>query len=448
MDVNAVKFILIAFLFSISIISSALAEDSGASWVQTFDNGPINTVTPEAQYSSSVGSSSGGGNFVSQEGYPIIKRDVNPNFKDFYVNGKSYRIEVEIQGCARSFYDVMIKERIDPDLETDYSILNISISDPFKIQTRYIKKSSTVPSNNNINYILENMKNEYTIYDKSVYIKISKLLPFEDVSYAYKIRSDKTGMFEVLTRFRLNDSNWPDLEKKDLIEVRPPEINIITETDKSYAIIGEPISVTYDILQKIGWSKESVNFSGSFDNTNEFDILYNNGTVYKKGDNIILKFKPLQSIIYPIKIRYNHAGTHPFPMMNISDAMVSQEKLDIEVFSSGFEKTLQDNGIFISLLISILLIILSLTEFHISNKELEIIKQIRIKDFTKTDYDKILHDQNWLLKGFLTICMLYIIVAVIVSNIIPLIWSLPIGILLILTIQYILYNIYKNHIIK
>jgi DMSO/TMAO reductase YedYZ heme-binding membrane subunit len=63
--------------------------------------------------------------------------------------------------------------------------------------------------------------------------------------------------------------------------------------------------------------------------------------------------------------------------MNISDAMVSQDKLDIEVFSSGFEKTLQDNGIFISLLISILLIILSLTEFHISNKELEIIKQIR-----------------------------------------------------------------------
>ncbi len=166
----------------------------------------------------------------------------------------------------------MVKERIDPDLETDYSTLNISISDPFKIQTRYIKKSSTVPSNNNINYILENMKNEYAIYNKSIYIKISKLLPFEDVSYAYKIRSDKTGMFEVLTRFRLNDSNWPDLEKKDLIEARPPEININTETDKSYAITGEPISVTYNILQKIGWSKESVNFTGSFDNSNEFDI--------------------------------------------------------------------------------------------------------------------------------------------------------------------------------
>ncbi len=135
-------------------------------------------------------------------------------------------------------------------------------------------------------------------------------------------------------------------------------------------------------------------------------------------------------------------------MMNISEAMVSQEKLDIEVFSSGFEKTLQDNGIFISLLISMLLIILSLTEFHISNKELEIIKQICIKDFTKTDYDKILYHQDWLLKGFLTICMLYIIFAVIVSNIFPLMWSLPIGISLILIIQYMIYTLYKNHIIK
>ena len=434
---NVISLIFIVILLN---ITSGFAEDSGAYKITTFQDGPIYAITPETQYSSSSGSGSGGGNFVAQEGYPVIKRDVNPNFKDFYVNGKSYSIKVEIQGCARSFNDVMIKERIDPDLETNYSILNISISDPFKFKNKYINRSVEKISSKNIDSIIKNMRDEYIIYNNSIYIKISKLFPFEDVNYAYKIRSDKTGMFELLTRFRLNDSKWPDLEKKDLIEVRPPEINIITEMDKSYAVSGVPISITYNILHKIGWCKESVNFSASFDSSNEFDITYNNGTPYKKGDNITLQFEPLKAITYPIRVKYNQAGSHPLPIMDINGAMVSQEKMDIMVFSSPVEKVLQDNGIFISLFISILLIILSLTEFHISNKELEIIKKIYIRNFTKTEYDELLKKQNWLLKGFFFVIFVYFILAMIVSDLIPLAWSLPIGLLSIISIQYYIYD--------
>lgn len=432
----AIRCILVALLFV--IILSAVAKDSGVSRVDTFD--PISSpYSPIITSPSTGGTTSTGGNFATQEGYPIIKRDANPIYKDFYLSGKSYDIDVEIQGCARDFKDVLIKESIDPDLETNLDILNITISDPFSVEKKYLKKSSLDPSTENIESIIGNMTDEYIIYKNSIYIKIIKLLPYEDINYIYKIRSNNTGVFEVLTRFRLNNSIWPDLEKKDFIEVRPPEMNIITELDKSYAICEEPLLVTYRILHKIGWCKEPVNFSASFDISDEFSILNINQIPYKKDDQILLTFEPLNTTVYQTLVKYNKAGSHPIPTINIRGVAASQERVEVEVYSSPIVKVFQDNGIFISFLISILLILVSLTEFHISNKELEILKIYGIHDYTKTDYDNLLAKQNWLFKGFIIIIMIYMILVIIFSNIFALVWSLPLGLLLILCIQYIIY---------
>lgn len=165
------------------------------------------------------------------------------------------------------------------------------------------------------------------------------------------------------------NSRWADMEKRDLIEVRPPEMNVISEMDRSYAIIGEPFLVSYKVLHKIGWSKDPAKFNASFDTSKEYTIDVD-GIPYKEGQDIELQFEPLNITKCKINIKYNKAGLHPIPSLNIKGAIVTQEIQKIEVFPYHFVKNMQDNAIFISFFLSIILVFISYFEFSISNKEL------------------------------------------------------------------------------
>ena len=199
--------------------------------------------------------------------------------------------------------------------------------------------------------------------DTNIYIKIPRLKSGENVIYDYRVRSNRSGIFNVVTLFRLNGSRWSDLEKRDTIEMRPPEIEVSTETDESSAICDDFLNVTYNILHKSGWSNDELCVNLFFNNSGQYTIYYENKTLYA-NQLINLKLKPLETTKYPIKIKYHYAGKHPIPSLDIVGATVYQKDADIDVFPTGIEKTLQDNAPLINSLAQIITsIVLLITIF-------------------------------------------------------------------------------------
>lgn len=437
MNTNAAKHIFILFILMTLSCSESLCSSKEGSIVEEFYLSPV-------VQSSNSNSDSSGGNF-EQDGRPIIKRSVKPNYKDFYVKGKSYDVEVNIQGCARTINNISIREKIDSELDANFEKTVICTSDNFKTQRQHISNSSNYRniSSDTIDNIIANLKNEYVVYNGSIYINIMRLASFEDIEYNYTIRSNNTGVFEITTRLRQKNSRWADMEKRDLIEVRPPEMNVISEMDRSYAIIGEPFLVSYKVLHKIGWSKDPAKFNASFDTSKEYTIDVD-GIPYKEGQDIELQFEPLNITKCKINIKYNKAGLHPIPSLNIKGAIVTQEIQKIEVFPYHFVKNMQDNAIFISFFLSIILVFISYFEFSISNKELELIKKINLKDYSKTDFDRIQRKQNWVLRGCASIGIFYLFLAILLMDIFPINLFLIIGFIFVLIIMYIVYIKWKQ----
>lgn len=263
--------------------------------------------------------SSVGGNFASLD-FLIINKEITPNYKEYYLKNKINTIKAEIKGCSRSFNNILIKENIDSELRA-FPNLHIYIEDPFKSKKHEIIESNVIDP---IGDIFEQMSENYSIQNNTLYIKIPLLNSGENINYEYGIQSYKSGIFEINKRLRLKDSLWPDLENTKRIEVRPPEVAVGIEVDKSYAIVGDNLSVTYDILHKSGWCKDPIYFNISFDKSTEYEIYYDNKKY--NYENITLIFYPLEVTKHLIKVRYNAAGLHPIPNLNVEGAVVSHEK--------------------------------------------------------------------------------------------------------------------------
>jgi hypothetical protein len=385
-----------------------------------------------------------GGNFGAQEGFLTIKRNVRPNYKDFYLKNKMNLIEVEIQGCGRAFNDVLIKEKIDPELG-NFSDLNIFIENPFTSTNRVIKeKISKYSGNNETKYIketIDEMKENFTLENNTIYIKIPKLNSRENIKYNYKIHSIKAGIFDIVTRLRLNESKWPDLERMDPIEVRPPEIQVNIESDKSFAIKNKPLNLTYSILHKSGWSKEALYFYLKFNPLEEYTIYYENGTLYK-NENINLTLLPLEATKLLMKVKYNEAGQHPLPSLDIEGATISQDNNNIEVISSDLTKSLQDNIVLISLVISIIAIFITIFDFQISRKEIDSLTQITTNKippvYDGLKKDLLLEFYIFIFLGGVWMAINYSLSRSILSSI-----SLPIILGVILSVQYFLIKKYE-----
>jgi hypothetical protein len=216
------------------------------------------------------------------------------------------------------------------------------------------------------------MGENYIILNNTIYIKVPVLKSGENIKYGYGIQSNKSGIFNINTRLRLSDSKWPDLEKVDTIEIRPPEVAVGIEADRSYATKGIDLNITYNILHKSGWCKDPIYFNIRFDRSTEYEISYANGTKYNY-ENINLTFYPLEVTKYLIKIRYNASGLHPIPILNVEGATVSHEKINIEVFSNNRTKYLQDNAVLISavtVLISIFAILITIIDMKEAREDM------------------------------------------------------------------------------
>ena len=442
-------------LILILIIIFLLSEECGmGKWIPSFDE---STGSSNPQYGTSSlaqnfqinypgtqnpETSSGGGNFV-QEGNPIIKRRIAPNYKDFYLKNSIYNVEVEIQGSGRSFDDLLIKEKIDQKLGklSNLTVYVVNSFDSSKRPVKEAKSVSQIKDGQAIN-LMKEMGENYTICDdnKTIYIKIKKLELGQDISYNYNIKSNQTGIFEILTRLRINNSRWADLEKIDPIDVRPPEIEVATDRDKSYAICYKPLNVTYGILFKNGWCNEDTKLQALFNTSEEYDI-YLNGSKYT-GKKFNITVKPLELKEYPVKIEYKNAGLHPIPAISIEGATVYQKNEDIDVFVNDFTKFLQDNAILFSIIISIFAICISTFELLNARRERDFLSNIALKIAPSSVYTKIMKEQrksNHLqifIYIYLLLSLVWIACHIILSSPILLLISLPIILLIALTIQY------------
>lgn len=308
----------------------------------------IITQTTPTNPTSSTSNAGGGGNFESTDGYPVINRVITPNYKDFNLKSASSDIEVEIQGSGRDFQNIYIKESVDKNLGT-ISDLYVVIEDPIRLIKRAVyalNVTSQLKNSNNFNKIINEMNENYTIYDNDLYIKVPRLIAGENVKYGYKVRSNKSGIFNVVTRFRLNGSRWSDLEKRDTIKMSPPEIDVNAETDQSYAICDQFLNITYDIFYKSDGSDE-LGVKLFFNNSDQFTIYYENGTQYTNLP-VNLKLKPLERSKYPIKVKYHFPEKHTFPNLDIVGANVYQKDADIDVISTYSEGFLADHALAIS----------------------------------------------------------------------------------------------------
>jgi len=350
-----------------------------------------------------------GGNFESAGEYPIIKRIINPNYKDFNLKNKPTDIEVKLQGCSRNFDNVLMKEMIDDHFGNIYNI-RVYIEDPIFSTKRAVCEQNCTNSIKNksdtIKSFIYKMNENYTYYNNSIYIRIPRLKSGENVIYDYSIMPNRSGIFNVVTLFRLSDSKWSDLEKRDVIEIRPPEIEVTFETDQSSTICGDFLNVTYNILHKSGWSNDDLNVSLFFNNSDQYTMYYENKTKYT-NEFVNLKLKPLERTKYPIKVVYNKAGKHPIPSLDIVGATVYQKEGEVDVFQSSFSILFDEYGSFI---VSVLAVVISLIygrkeqdsftklegEYHIRLKEQESIndRQQEEINYIKRQMDEINHPQN------------------------------------------------------
>lgn len=392
--------------------------------------------TTKASESGYTYTETSGGNFATQDGYMTIKRNIKPNYKDFYLKNKMNLIEVEIQGCQRSLNNVLVKEIIDSDL-SDITDLHVFVEDPFDSTKRIITEARTksiIDKNINTKNIIDSIKENYTVKNNIIYIKIYKLNPGENIKYNYKIHSNKSGIFDISTRLRLDDSRWPDLEKTEPIEIRPPEIQVYTECVKSYAIRDIPLNVTYCILHKDGWSKEPLYFDVKLNKSKEYTILYPNDTSYN-DTNINLTIMPLEPTRLLMKVKYNEAGQYPFPGLDIYGATVYQDNTIIDVIPSPVIKWLQDNAVLFSILISLIAILITIFDFAIYRREKTAEKGISSNDYST--YSKLKTDLILEFYLFLLITILWIASSYTLSLPISAYISMPVILSFILLAQFI-----------
>lgn len=310
------------------------------------------TITPKpTQNPANLISNEGGsgGNFESKEEYPSINRIISPNYKDFNLKNKVSNIEVEIQGSGRDFDNVLIREIIDKKFKNITNIC-VYIDNPLSLIKREVNKLNITSSTNN-NIIIQKLINEtkenYAFCNNDIYIKIPRLRSGENIIYNYTVVSEKSGIFNAVTLFRLNGSRWSDLEKRAIIEMRPPEIDVSAETDQSCASREDFLNVTYNILHKSGWSNDDLDVKLFFNYSDQYTIYYENKTIYA-NQLIDLKLKPLEITKYHIKIKYHSAGKHLFPSLDIDGATVYQKDADIDVLYWNWFKYLQDYELLIS----------------------------------------------------------------------------------------------------
>jgi hypothetical protein len=354
----------------------------------------ITSSDSSTQIDTDIPTSSTGGNFESASEYPIIKRIINPNYKDFNLKNKPTDIEVKLQGCSRNFDNVLMKEIIDENFGNIYNI-HVNIEDPFfSIKRAVYEKNCTKSIENKsdtIKSIIYKMGENYTYYNKSLYIKVPRLKSGENVIYDYSIMPNRSGIFDIVTIFRLNDSKWSDLEKRDTIEIRPPEVEITSETDRSSPICGDFLNVTYNILHKSGWSNDDLNVSLFFNNSDQYTIYYENKTKYDNGF-VNLRLKPLERTKYQIKVIYNEAGKHPIPSLDIVGATVYQKEAEVNIISNSFLKLINEYGPSFSLIISLSAILIS---FYIGRKEQQYFTKLEgIYDNRLAEQEKINHSQK------------------------------------------------------
>ncbi len=306
-------------------ISQALMNQLGIGSTGEYNGGYVNPGT------------NAGGNFASENEYFKIKRNTTINYKGFISTNKPNFVEVTIQGCGRTFSNILIKESIDPDLG-NFKNLSFFKENPFT-STHYEIKKYEYPVSD-IGESFNNMSDNYYIKNNTMYAKVSFLNSGENVKYIYEIESKKPGIFDVLTQVRLNGSIHQDLERQDQIEIRPPELQVETQCGQSFAEKDTPLNITYCILYKQGWCKEPIIFSMKFNQSNNYEILFVNNLPYHY-EYFNQTLDPLITTKFPIKIQYKDAGMYSAPPLDIKGVTVSQNAVQIDVKESYLIKKLR-----------------------------------------------------------------------------------------------------------
>lgn len=359
---NKLELLIIFLVFS----SNAIAYSFSISDIPISRSSNIGLDNPDP------GTNSEGGNFESISGLPGIKRTIEPNYKDFTIKNKSININVKIPNYGRSFDNILIKETVDENFER-VSNLHIYIDNPIFSIKREVNPSRSNLTNN-IRNVFEMMKENYTIINNIIYIKIPRLNLGEDIVYNYTVKSNKSGIFCVDTLFRLDDSKWPDSLREDTIEIRPPEIEVDTLEDQLFAIRDEPHDITFNILHRSGWCNDITGISVFFNQSDKYDIIFKdeNDKNYKKYDGryIKLNLTPLEATSYPIRIKYHNAGKHPIPRLNVVGATVKQQNIEIDVILDEWTKDLQDYGAIFAAIFSVLSLIIAIFAYSAQKDEL------------------------------------------------------------------------------
>lgn len=317
-------------------------------------------------------------NFPNDYGSIQIDKFITPKFADFYVKDQIYPVHIKISGIGRELNNISIKEEVSPALEIRSFKIYPYIIDPFDDLSQ---KNMTKLSLKDKNKKMCVWKDNYSIDQKNIYIKIDLLKPKRSIEYEYELIPRVTGIYSDITTIRIGGeaSKLPDAMNKIELDIREPEFNVIPSEIEPYGYVDKPVEVSYEIIHEKGSCSGPIRIDVALINTTKYNISW---------DKNPITISPFKSTSVNMSIYYRDSGLQLLPPIFINDIPYAITDRTINIYrhqitrlGTEFHATLTSTSAIISMLViaySILIYILSKMD-----KELKKLTETTDKDLKR-----------------------------------------------------------------
>jgi hypothetical protein len=319
------------------IIFAILCADTSSKPITT---SPINRYKYDQDYINNKNTitqeNSVNANFPDDFGSVQINKEITPKFSDFYIPNKSYLVHIRISGIGRILENISIKEDVTSAMKIKSFKIYPCIVDPFnELSSNNISEVSSEDKNRSINVWKEN----YSLKNNCIYIKINRLKPKRYIEYEYELVPLAIGIYCDLTTLRIGGeaSKFPDMLNKIELDVREPTYEIALNKIDPYGYINTPLNATYNIIHTAGSWEGLLNLYVSFNNTSNYNVSYNSRNIS------IIPFKtcPINITIY-----YRNSGLQPLPPIRINNKIYTLDEQNIFIYTHKLFRLAEDYQIF------------------------------------------------------------------------------------------------------
>jgi hypothetical protein len=295
----------------------------------------------------------------------VMSHWISPESMDNLLPNKSYIIQSDIKGIRNELRNVKIKEKIDENFRIE-SLASIPlVYNPFN-ESDYI-------------YLT---KDNYSIINNSVYIKVPLWKPLYRINYSYNINTpSRTGFSDIMTSIRIDKSSPKvlDYDFSQRILVKSPEFEVNVDVEKLNVDKNEPMNLTYYIKYKSPCSSETYPCTIKFETSSQY-YLYLNYSSFK--NNIVYKGQSVNDLInsdtyslQDIIVTYKQTGSRHLPSIVVDG---DYHTFDDQVIVEDLFKKIENSYPFWSLMLVFLSLVFYIIEIRQLIKRMKPDEQISV----------------------------------------------------------------------